>query len=204
MISYIRGTYTERLEDGIVVETGGMGYHIHVPFSVLEGMPKFGEEVRIFTSLQVREDSMTLFGFLTRQDLSMFRQLLGVNGIGPKAALGILSTLTLQDLRYAIISGDAKAISKAPGIGAKTAQKVILELKDRMKAEDLLPAQGEALGTSDLGTVGLEGLAKEATEALVALGYSTTEAVKAVRQVEISEGMTVEGVLKTSLKYLAF
>lgn len=206
MISYVKGPLIDIWEDMIVVEAGGLGYNIHVPVSVLEALPKAGTQVQIYTSLQVREDAMTLYGFLTRQDLQMFKQLLGVNGIGPKAALGLLSALRSDDLRMAIISGDAKAISRAPGIGPKTAQRVILDLKDKIKMEDILPGgTGTGSGAEAVPAAsGMEGAGKEAVEALVALGYSMTEAGKAVRQVEITETMTVEDVLKASLRYLAF
>ncbi len=205
MISYIKGPLIDIWEDMIVVEAAGIGYNIHVPLSVIEALPKTGTEVQVYTSLQVREDAMTLFGFLSRQDLQMFRQLLGVNGIGPKAALGLLSSLRVDDLRMAIVSGDAKAISRAPGIGPKTAQRVILDLKDRIKIEDILPG-GETPGdiAGAPAASGMEGAGKEAVEALVALGYSVTEAGRAVRQVEITEAMTAEDVLKASLRYLAF
>lgn len=205
MFSYIKGTLEEIWEDSIVVETGGVGWKIHVPLSVLDRIPRTGEEIRVYTSFQVREDAMTLYGFLSRQDLKMFEQLLGVNGIGPKAALGILSTMQPDDLRMAILSEDAKAISRAPGIGPKTAKRVILDLKDRIKMEDVLPGSfsGEAQ-LSASAVPGVEGVGKEAIEALVALGYSMTEAAKAVRQVEITDGMTAEAVLKGSLKFLAF
>ena len=199
MISYIKGLLVETFEDTIVVEAGNIGYNIHVPLSLLERLPKVGNEVKVFTYFQVREDAMSLYGFLNRQDLDMFKQLIGVNGIGPKGALGVLSTLTPDSLRMAIISGDAKAISKAPGIGVKTAQRVILDLKDRVHIEDMLPQETEALGGSLVGQTG-----KEAMEALVALGYSGSEAAKAVRQVEITDEMTVEDVLKASLKHLSF
>lgn len=201
MISYIKGLLVETFEDTIVVEAGNIGYNIHVPLSLLERLPKVGNEVKVFTYFQVREDAMSLYGFLNRQDLDMFKQLIGVNGIGPKGALGVLSTLTPDSLRMAIISGDAKAISKAPGIGVKTAQRVILDLKDRVHIEDMLPheTETEALGGSLVGQTG-----KEAMEALVALGYSGSEAAKAVRQVEITDEMTVEDVLKASLKHLSF
>lgn len=206
MISYVKGPLIDIWEDMIVVEAGGLGYNIHVPVSVLEALPKAGTQVQIYTSLQVREDAMTLYGFLTRQDLQMFKQLLGVNGIGPKAALGLLSALRSDDLRMAIISGDAKAISRAPGIGPKTAQRVILDLKDKIKMEDILPGGMDPGSGAEAvpAASGMEGAGKEAVEALVALGYSMTEAGKAVRQVEITETMTVEDVLKASLRYLAF
>lgn len=206
MISYIKGPLIAVEEDLIIVEAASTGYNIHVPLTVLEGLPRIGEEILIHTYLHVKEDAMTLYGFLGRQELKMFKQLLLVNGVGPKAALGILSTLRLDDLRMAIIASDAKAISRAPGIGAKTAQRVILDLKDRIKPEDILPgatvlpSAGAGQGTSGRH----EGVSGEAVEALVALGYSTSESVKAVRQVEITPDMTVEQVLKASLKFLAF
>ena len=206
MFSYIRGPLVEISEEVIVVEAGGIGWNIHVPLSVLDRLPRTGETVQVYTSFQVREDAMTLYGFLCRQDLKMFEQLLSVSGIGPKAALGILSALNPDDLRMAVISEDVKAISRAPGIGPKTAKRVILELKDRVRMEDVLPTvQDDSLGTlSSAPGQGVEGVAKDAIEALVALGYSLTEATRAVRQVELSDGMSVEAVLKASLKYLAF
>ena len=191
----------------MVIESGGIGWNIHVPLSVLDRLPHVGEQMKVYTSFQVKEDSMTLYGFLSRQDLKMFNQLLGVNGIGPKAALGILSSLTPDDLRMAIIAEDAKAIAKAPGIGPKTAKRVILDLKDKISMDDVLPLQfagGPAEANVAAAASGVDGAGKEAIEALVALGYSPTEATKAVRQVEIKEGMNAEAVLKASLKFLAF
>jgi len=206
LISYIKGPLIAVEEDLIIVEAASMGYNIHVPLSVVEALPRIGEEVLIHTYLQVKEDAMTLYGFFGRQDLKMFKQLLGVNGVGPKAALGILSTLRPDDLRMAIIAGDAKAISRAPGIGAKTAQRVILDLKDRISMDDILPAGvvQQVSAAAKAGAANAEGVGGEAIEALVALGYSMTEAVKAVRQVEVTPAMTAEDVLKASLKFLAF
>ena len=203
MISYVKGPLMEKEEDVIVVEAGGIGYNIHVPLSFLEELPQLGDEVRVYTYLQVKEDAMTLYGFGSRQDLKMFKQLLGVNGIGPKGALGLLSAMRPDDLRMAIISGDAKAISRAPGIGVKTAQRVILDLKDRISVEEVLTQPEAVIGTA-AKTSGLADAGKEAVDALVALGYSAMEAAKAVRQVEITEKMTAEDVLKASLKHLAF
>lgn len=207
MFSYIKGTLEEYWEDTVVIESGGIGWNIHVPLFVLDRLPHVGEQMKVYTSFQVKEDSMTLYGFLSRQDLKMFNQLLGVNGIGPKAALGILSSLTPDDLRMAIIAEDAKAIAKAPGIGPKTAKRVILDLKDKISMDDVLPLQfagGQAEANVAAAASGVDGAGKEAIEALVALGYSPTEATKAVRQVEIKEGMNAEAVLKASLKFLAF
>ena len=140
MISYIKGALGAVEDDVIVVETGGIGLAVHVPLSLLEELPALGEEVTVYTYFQVREDAMTLYGFLHRQDREMFKQLIGVNGIGPKGALGILSIMRPDDLRIAIVSGDAKAISKAPGIGAKTAQRLILDLKDKVDLEEVMMA----------------------------------------------------------------
>lgn len=204
MISFIRGPLVEKEEDVIVVEAGSVGYNIHVPLSLLEEMPPLGQEVHIYTYLQVKEDSMNLYGFKSRQELKLFKQLLGVNGIGPKGALGILSVMRPDDLRLAIISGDAKVIAKAPGIGVKTAQRLILDLKDRISVEEMLEVS-DTRDKKEEGKAGPVGSAgKEAVDALVALGYSAMEAAKAVRKAEVTEEMNTEEVLKASLKYLAF
>lgn len=206
MFSYIKGTLEEYWEDTIVVESGGIGWNIHVPLSVLDRLPHVGDPIKIYTSFQVKEDSMALYGFFSRQDLKMFNRLLGVNGIGPKAALGILSCLNPDDLRMSIIAEDAKAIARAPGIGPKTAKRVILDLKDKISMDEVLPqefTQGQT-DTVKAAASGVDGAGKEAIEALVALGYSPTEATKAVRQVTITEDMNSEAVLKASLKFLAF
>lgn len=204
MISYIRGTLAEKNEDSAVVEAHGVGYQIFVPVPVLSELPPLGESVKIYTYFSVREDGMSLFGFLSRQDLAMFKQLIGVNGIGPKSALGILSALRPDVLRMAVASGDAKTISRAPGVGPKTAQRIILDLKDKIRLEDVL-AGGleESLAVpEEVSGVGQAG--KEAVEALTALGYSAAEAAGAVKKVKITEEMTAEDVLKGALRHLAF
>jgi len=202
VISYVKGALAEKSGDRIVVEAGPVGLGIYVPLSVLEVLPPLGEEVKIYTYLQVREDDLSLYGFLTRQDLDMFRRLIGVNGIGPKGALGILSALSPDDLRLAILTGDAKAISKAPGVGAKTAQRIILDLKDKVSAEEMLASVAD---TDERTSVPLmQEAGREAATALVALGYSNLEASKAVKNVQITEDMDAEAVLRASLKYLAF
>lgn len=208
MISYVKGPLMGIEEDVIVVEAGSLGLAVHVPVSLLPELPGLGQEVTFYTYFQVREDAMTLYGFLHPQDRDMFRQLLGVNGIGPKGALGILSVLRPDDLRLAIVSEDVKALAKAPGIGTKTAQRMILDLKDKISMEDVLGsmASGTDLGTGS-GAAAMAGLAeaaKEAVQALVALGYTNSEASRAVKQVEIVDGMTSEDVLKASLKHLSF
>ncbi|HIQ74986.1 MAG TPA: Holliday junction branch migration protein RuvA [Candidatus Cottocaccamicrobium excrementipullorum] len=209
MISFIRGPLAAVEEDGIVVEAGGVGFEIRVPASVLDRLPALGQEIKIYTYFQVREDGMSLYGFQTVQDRQIFRQLLGVNGIGPKGALGILSALKPDELRMAIVSGDAKAIAKAPGVGVKTAQRIILDLKDKISMDQVTRQWLEASGQegdlpSGSGAEGLAGAAREAVEALVALGYTGIEASRAVKKVELAEGMTAEDVLKASLRHLSF
>ncbi len=203
MISFVRGELTEVFENTVVVDNNGMGYNIEVPFSVLSGLPLVGSQVKLYTYLNVREDAMKLFGFLTRDDLDIFKLLIGVSGIGPKGALAILSTMTPNDLRIAVMSDDAKAIAKAPGIGLKTAQKLIIEAKGKISMPDYM---NDATDSSTVGgniSVGEDPRA-EAIAALSALGYSNSEAVMAVKKVEFVEGMDAEAVLKASLKHLSF
>ena len=165
--------------------------------------------MRLYTYLQVREDAFVLYGFFTREDRKLFGQLLGVSGIGPKGALGILSALSADDLRFAVLADDAKTISKAPGVGLKTAKKLILELRDKLSLEEAFEARlaGERAKEGKAGagpSAGLTEARHEAVEALTALGYSSSEALKAVRQVEAADGMDVEDILKAALKYMSF
>ena len=198
MIAYLKGTVTEVDKDSIILECRNIGYRIFMPGSVLERMGRTGEERIIHTYLNIREDAMQLYGFLTKNDLSVFRLLLGVSGIGPKAAMGILSYFSWEDLSFAVLSDDAAAIAKAPGIGKKTAQKVILELKDKLRLEDAFEQKFSEGGASDQPT-GEPEAAQEAVEALVALGYGRTEALKAVRQVSAGGDMDVEDLLRALL-----
>lgn len=204
MIAYIKGELCAVEADAIVVEKNGIGYEIGVPLSVVGELPAIGEEIKVHTYLYVREDAMRLYGFLTRDDLKIFRLLITVSGIGPKGALGILSAMTPDDLRFAILAGDTKAISKAPGIGQKTAAKLVLELKDKLNLEEALE---ETLSKTEAGAC-VKGedktIRNEAVEALTALGYSSTDALKAVRKVELYEGISVEELLKQSLKHISF
>ena len=203
MISFVQGTLAAREGDLIVVQAGAVGLNIHVPLTVIEQLPKTGEEVMIHTYLKVAEDALTLYGFLHQQDREMFCRLINVNGIGPKGALAILSTLTPDDLRMAVLTGDAKAISRAPGVGMKTAQRIILDLKDKVSFEDLESfADQDTAGPA--GRSAAAGAASEAVEALVQLGYSLSDAGKAVRAVEGAEQMDSEQILKAALRQFRF
>lgn len=201
MIGYIRGIYVEEDESAILVENQGIGYRIFVPDTMDRGNVSKGEEVKIYTYLHVKEDALQLYGFSTKDDLDMFKLLIGVNGIGPKAGLGILSALSADALRLAILSDDVKTLSKAPGIGKKTAQKLILELKDKMHLEDVLENTEK---NTDTGLTLQENQqnAKEAVQALVALGYPNAEALRAVGKVEDASAMEVEEILKAALKFM--
>lgn len=201
MISYIKGELTEVFEDTVVVETNGIGYNIRVPASVLDRLPSVGSAVRIYTYLYVKEDAMNLFGFLSRDDLSVFKLLLNVSGIGPKGALAILSTIGPDDLRFAVLSEDVRTISSAPGIGAKTAKRLIIELKDKLKLAEVFET---ALANKEKASSENDVLLarNEAVEALVALGYASAQAMKAVQQVENAEEKDSEQILKEALKKL--
>jgi len=200
MISYIRGELVALEEDKVIVDVGGVGYGIFMSGQAMGQLPPVGSKVKIHTYLNVKEDAMQLYGFLNRDALSVFKLLIGVSGIGPKGGLGILAQLTPDELRFAVMSKDIKAISAAPGIGKKTAEKLIVELKDKL--EDVLDHQVEAANGADEDTVNAQGLQADAVQALTALGYGSTEALQAVRKVEMDESTTVEDLLKGALKYL--
>ena len=201
MISYIRGELVAVEKEKVIIDVGGVGYGIFMPESAMGLLPQMGNEVKLYTYLNVREEAMQLFGFLTRDDLEIFKLLIGVSGIGPKGGLSILSKLTADDLRFAIMSGDSKAISAAPGIGKKTAEKVIIELKDKLDIEQILnPSDSETKSAIKMDG-SANAVQSEAVQALVALGYGSTESLKAVNKVN-SENMTVEEVLKQALKNL--
>jgi Holliday junction DNA helicase RuvA len=201
MYAYIRGELAEINIDHIVIETGGIGYQIFISAHTFDYLPSIGEELKVYTYLYLREDAMILYGFLTKDDMELFKQLISVSGIGPKGGLAILSTLDADDLRFAILSGDSKAIAKAPGVGAKTAQRVILELKDKMSLEEAFEKKTEHVQLQQASGNSL--VKNDAVMALTALGYSSTESLKAVSAVAITEDMDVEDVLKAALKHLS-
>lgn len=205
MYAYLKGTLEEITQDAIVVEAGNIGYNVKVSANTVDLLPGIGSEVKIYTYTLVREDTFSLYGFLTRDDLEIFKKLITVNGIGPKGGLAILSVMSADALRFAIMAGDAKAIAKAPGVGSKTAERVILDLKDKISLEDTLRGLGEPIDTtgSTAGTAGVDHvMKKEAIEALVALGYSASDATAAVKKVEVTQNSTAESILKAALKFM--
>ena len=199
MIGYLKGEVAAIYEDRIIIEVNGIGYNVIMPASSLDLIDGIGVSIKVYTYLAVREDAMLLYGFLTKDDLDFYKLLIQVNGVGPKGALAMLSVMTTDDLRFAILSDDAKKIGKAPGIGPKTAQRIIIDLKDKVNLEDafeekLKNSMGEQIDTK------ISGARQEAVEALVALGYSQSDAYKGVRGTDITEEDDVETILRKALK----
>ncbi len=202
MISMIRGELIAIENEKVIIDVNGIGFGIFMPQQSMSLLPSIGSEVRLHTYLSVREDAMQLFGFLTADDLYVFKLVIGVSGIGPKGGLSILSELSPDELRFAVMAGDSKAISKAPGIGKKTAEKLIIELKDKLSIEDVLTRNSAEVTAPDNHQN--QEVQSEAVQALVALGYGSAEALKAVKKVETGEDDTVEDILKQALKYIMF
>ena len=203
MVSYIRGELVAVEEEKVIVDVNGVGYGIYMPVQSMNYLPSLGEDVKLHTYMNVREDAIQLYGFLTKDDLKVFKLLISVSGIGPKGGLSILSYMSPDDLRFAVMANDAKTISKAPGIGKKTAEKLIIELKDKLNIEDVLNSVSQTSSVSVPVNSSNE-IQSEAVQALVALGYGSTDAMKAVKKVELNENSTVEDVLKLALKNMMF
>ncbi|MBQ7358770.1 MAG: Holliday junction branch migration protein RuvA [Lachnospiraceae bacterium] len=201
MIAYVKGIIDSITDDTVVVDVGGIGYNIKISESTARLLPGIGQSVKMHTYTLVREDAFMLYGFLSRDDLDIFKKCITVNGIGPKGALAILSVMDASELRIAIVSGDAKAISKAPGIGGKTAERLILDLKDKISIEEAL--YGGLDSKPQVASASLDDVnVKEAIEALVALGYGQAEATKAVGSIEHAEELDSGQLLKIALKNL--
>lgn len=199
MIAYISGALVSAGENYIVIDNHGMGYRIFVSGKFLEHIPAYGTQIKIYTHMYIREDELTLYGFYSEEELSVFRILIGISGVGPKVAMAILTALTIQELQLAVISEDAKTISKANGVGTKGASRIILELKDKLKMEDMMDAAYEQSIVQDTQDVNA---ARDAILALVNLGYSNSEAALAVKKIGDTSQMDIEAILKAALKKL--
>ena len=201
MYAYLNGIIADIEEDNCIIDVNDIGYNVQISGQTMTRLPGIGERVKLFTYTNVKEDALQLYGFLSKADLEMFKKCITVSGIGPKGALGLLSAMDADDLRFAIISQDVKAISKAPGIGKRTAERLILELKDKLTIDDTMiqkevdAYQGGSIAIDDAQK-------KEAVEALVALGYGQTESLKAVNAVPSGEDMDAGALLKAALKKL--
>ena len=200
MYAFIEGEVCEKLNGSLVLLASGVGWQLNCSNNTLQAAPPVGEKMRCYTYLSVREDAMELFGFATKEEKEMFLQLTAVSGIGPKTALGVLGAMPLRDLNLAILLGDVNALSRAPGIGKKTAQRIALELKDKISQADVsaaVPAQSAAASPAlspDAVT--------EAIEALIALGYSSTEARNAISQVR-DQTDKPEDLIRLALRSMA-
>lgn len=202
MIGAVSGTLVEIYPDGALVDVGGVGYRVHSPVSVLTRLPAPGKKLRLYTHLHVREDALTLYGFTTSEERDIFEVLIGVNGIGPKGGLAVLSVHAPDALRRAILGEDLDALTMIPGVGKKTAARMILELKEKLGAidGDLVPAGATSVVREALG---------EVRAALLQLGYTTTEAREAIERVSVAKAgsngngaANVEALLKSALKEL--
>lgn len=202
MLAYIKGILEIKTKGYIVVEAGGLGYKIFMPESTIDNAGNIGDKVQIYTFMRVREDDVSLYGFLTNEELRMFELLLGVGGIGAKGALGILSNITPSQFALAVISNDVAILKKVPGIGPKTAQRAILELKDKLKKEEEITV-AEAKEVSNIEQVIKEDKkVSEATSALQVLGYSKREIVEALQNIDVAS-LSVEDIIKKGLLNLA-
>ena len=195
MYEYIKGIFKSIEKEYIVIECGDIGYKILTSGSTISNMPSIEEKVKIYTYQVVREDFIGLYGFLTKEEIEMFTLLIGISGVGPKAALSLMSIANVATLKYAIITEDDKLITKAPGIGKKTAQRIILELKDKIGVSDAIDDQGILIErTENSEKIG------EALGALIALGYSDKEAEKSLEKVDKTK--SVEEIIKECLRIL--
>jgi Holliday junction DNA helicase RuvA len=199
MFAYIKGKLDYRHGDYIVVEANGVGYKIFTALSTIESIGTAGSEVKIYTHLYVREDIMSLYGFLTQEEIGMFELLISVSGVGPKAAVSLLSSVSPSKFALAVITDDTKTLTRAQGIGNKMAQRIILELKDKIKKEQL--SGTTVLKEDELQVNRDKSRAQEAISALMVLGYTALEASKAVAAV-YSEEMDLESIIRGSLKNL--
>ncbi len=201
MYEYIKGKYIGINKDYIIVENNNIGYKIFTSGSTMSEMPESGEEVMLYIEQIVREDFIGLYGFVTREELQMFKLLISISGVGAKAALSLLSISRVNNLKYAIIMGDEKHICRAPGIGKKTAGRIILELKEKLKKEDMIierTEENDLLSSEENNDYA--SVINEASEALMALGYSEKETETALKKVNKED--TVENIIKSCLKVL--
>ncbi|OOL99393.1 holliday junction ATP-dependent DNA helicase RuvA [Clostridium acetobutylicum] len=199
LYEYIKGKYIGINKDYIIVDNNGVGYKIFTSGNTMANMPKPEEDVLIYLTQIVRQDFIGLYGFLTKDELEMFNKLLTINGVGAKASLSLLSICTVNNLKYAIITGDEKTIVKAPGIGKKTAQRIILELKDKFKSTDISKGNSE-INNLDVDYDEHSKKLEEVRFALNSLGYSEKETDRAINNVDKSEG--IENIIKSCLRFL--
>ena len=200
MYAFIEGKVCEKSNGTLVLMAAGVGWQISCSNNTLQAAPAPGETMRCHTVLSVREDAMELFGFATKEEKELFLQLTGISGIGPRMALGLLGAMPLRDLHLAILLGDVAALSRAPGIGKKTAQRIVLELKDKVTQADVSAEAGTVIPAA--GIPAAADYVMEAIEALTALGYSAQEARNAVGRVK-DQSDRPEELIRLALRAMA-
>jgi len=200
MIGFVKGTIDGFLPGRVLVEVNGIGINVLISDMTRESLPTAGNEIKLYTYMSVREDDISLYGFLTLEEQNIFNLLIGVSGVGPKGALNILGTYSVSDIKYFIVTEDSKSISKAPTIGKKTAEKIIIDLKDKINKDDILEYQISSQIVSSNGS--LPESALDAIEALMALGYDRKAAENSVSQVEHPDELDANQILKLALKYM--
>lgn len=197
MYAYIKGIVVEKDDENIVIEANNIGYNIRVAAGISKKLPSVGGEAKVYTYTSVREDAFWLYGFSSKEELGLFKLLITVSGIGPKGAMGLLSVMDADTVKLAIISQDSKMIAKAPGIGAKSAGRIILELKDKIDMCDVL---GNNTEDNSASSNQADFIRQEASEALVALGYTVSDAYRVLQTMTIDENTSVENVIKQALR----
>ena len=197
MISYIKGNLEGKNIDNIIVDVGGIGFKIYMSANSINRIGETGNAVKVYTYMRVMEDDISLYGFCTSEELKMFEQLTGVSGVGAKLALSILSNITPSSFALAIISADTNTLKSLPGIGAKSAQRMILELKDKMKTQDAIATESAPIYNDIVKNDKM----RDAIEALQVLGYARKDIDLAVANIDASN-MSVEDIIKQGLKYL--
>lgn len=202
MISYVRGRLADLDENIVVIENNGIGYGVNSSMNTIRQLPAIGSEVKLNTKLIPKEDSLTLYGFYDKEELKMFELLLSVSGIGPKGALSILSSMTVSDIQFAVAGSDSKAFAAVSGVGKKTAERVIIDLKDKVDIVGAFEAKISA-GVSKQASISTT-VKEEVLEALVALGYSPSNAARALDKMTITESTTTEQLLSDTLKQMSF
>ena len=196
MISYIKGKLETKNIDNVVIEVGGIGYKIFMSVNSMDRLGETGTEVKVYTYMRVREDDVSLYGFCTNEELKMFEQLLGVSGVGAKLALSILANISPSSFALAIITGDLNTLKCLPGIGAKSAQRMILELKDKMKTQETIETEAIPVQSTEKSDK-----AKDAIVSLQVLGYSSSDIELAISKINTVD-LSVEDIIKQGLKYL--
>ncbi len=197
MIGFLHGRLAEKRPPSLVIDVGGIGYEVEAPMSTCANLPATGDTVHLLTHLVVREDAHTLFGFATQAERGLFRELIRVSKIGPKVALGILSGISVNDFAKCVEEADTSRLTRVPGVGKKTAERLVVEMRDRLQAREAAGLPGGLMPTQ--GTTEEDGL-RDAFEALLALGYRSAEASRMLKGLEDTDGLETAEIVRRALR----